>query len=169
VSHSLHSRARTSLSPSLPPLFSSHLFHPPLDPIRVSKKDLGECYLSKLQLFHHIQRGTSLSTAEFRKGLPPHIKIQFVRRQGRKVTLVTGLETFLVTPEEAASEFQKIFAASTTTLALPGKNVIAKEVLIQGDVAKRVSEVLTDKYNIPKRFMDVTAAPPGGKGKGGKK
>lgn len=55
------------------------------------------------------------------KGAVRNVQILTERRQGnKKVTKVTGFETFLINPEALASELQKKFACSTTVAELPG-------------------------------------------------
>ncbi|KAK6246616.1 hypothetical protein SCA6_009706 [Theobroma cacao] len=87
-------------------------------PTEIHKKDLGSTFISRMQAHHIVTRG---SESAVRKGALKTVQIVTERRQGnKKVTKVSGLETFLVDAEALASELQKKFACSTTVAELPG-------------------------------------------------
>lgn len=87
-------------------------------PTEIHKKDLGSTFVSRMQAHHIVTRG---SESVVRKGLLKTIQIVTERRQGnKKVTKVSGLETFLMDAEMLASELQKKFACSTSVAELPG-------------------------------------------------
>lgn len=87
-------------------------------PTEIHKKDLGPVFVSRMQAHHIVTRG---SESVVRKGALKTIQIVTERRQGnKKVTKVSGLETFLIYAEALASELQKKFACSTTVGELPG-------------------------------------------------
>jgi translation initiation factor 1 (eIF-1/SUI1) len=53
-------------------------------------------------------------------------------------------------------ELAKKFAASTSMGEVEGKkNEGRKEILVQGDVIKATAEFLMQKYQVPKRFIQV--------------
>ena len=87
-------------------------------PTEIHKKDLGATFISRMQAHHIVTRG---SESVVRKGALKTVQIMTERRQGnKKVTKVSGLETFLMDAEALASELQKKFACSTTVAELPG-------------------------------------------------
>ncbi|WRX29933.1 SUI1 domain - like 4 [Theobroma cacao] len=119
-------------------------------PTEIHKKDLGSTFISRMQAHHIVTRG---SESAVRKGALKTVQIVTERRQGnKKVTKVSGLETFLVDAEALASELQKKFACSTTVAELPGKK--GHEVLIQGGVIDDVARHLVEQYGIPKRYIE---------------
>lgn len=87
-------------------------------PTEIHKRDIGSTFLGRMQIHHHVARG---SDSVLRKGAIKPIQILTERRQGnKKMTRVSGLETFLLDPDSLASELQKKFACSTTVAELPG-------------------------------------------------
>ncbi|KAL0326446.1 UNVERIFIED_CONTAM: Eukaryotic translation initiation factor 2D [Sesamum radiatum] len=71
----------------------------------------------------------------------------------KKVTKLSGLESFLIDAEILASELQKKFACSTTISELPGKKGL--EVLVQGGVIDDLARHLVEQYGVQKRFIEV--------------
>lgn len=87
-------------------------------PTEIHKKDLGAAFIGRMQPHHIVTRG---SESVVRKGAIKTVQIVTERRQGnKKVTKVSGLETFLIDAEALASELQKKLACSTTVTELPG-------------------------------------------------
>lgn len=87
-------------------------------PTEIHKKDLGSTFVGRMQAHHVVTRG---SESVVRKGSLKTIQIVTERRQGnKKMTKVSGLETFLIDGEALASELQKKLACSTTVAELPG-------------------------------------------------
>lgn len=120
-------------------------------PTEIHKKDLGSKFVNRMQAHHVVSRG---SQSVVRKGALKTIQIVTERRQGnKKMTKLSGLETFLMDPEALASELQKKFACSTTVAELPGKK--GQEVLIQGGVIADVAKHLVEQFGIPKRYIEV--------------
>lgn len=120
-------------------------------PTEIHKKDLGPTFLNRMQAHHKVTRG---SDSAIRKGNVKSIQIMTERRQGnKKVTKVSGFESFLMDAESLASELQKKFACSTTVAELPGKK--GHEVLIQGGVIDHLAKHLIDQYGVPKRYIEV--------------
>ncbi|CAL9766312.1 unnamed protein product [Musa acuminata subsp. burmannicoides] len=121
-------------------------------PTDVHKKDLGSTFLSRMQIHHRVSKGNE---AAVRKGAVRPIQIMTERRQGnKKVTRVSGLETFLMDADSLASELQKKFACSTSVAEIPGKKG-QHEVLVQGGVIDDLAKHLVDHYGIPKRHIEV--------------
>ncbi|THU44455.1 hypothetical protein C4D60_Mb02t07550 [Musa balbisiana] len=121
-------------------------------PTEVHKKDLGSTFLSRMQIHHRVSKGNEVAV---RKGAVRPIQIMTERRQGnKKVTRVSGLETFLMDADSLASELQKKFACSTSVAEIPGKKG-QHEVLVQGGVIDDLAKHLVDHYSIPKRHIEV--------------
>jgi len=76
----------------------------------------------------------------------------------QNVSKITGLEAFGIDPAKFAHEMQKRLASSTTVSPLPGKSASGDEVLIQGNMASELIDVLTSPssvYGLPRRFVEV--------------
>jgi translation initiation factor 2D len=87
-------------------------------PTEIHKKDLGQTFVNRMQPHHVVTRGNE---SVVRKGALKTIQIMTERRQGnKKVTKLSGMESFLIDAEALASELQKKFACSTTVGELPG-------------------------------------------------
>ncbi|CAM8918614.1 unnamed protein product [Rhodiola kirilowii] len=120
-------------------------------PTEIHKKDLGQAFINRMQPNHVVTRdGQSV----VRKGSVKTVQILTERRGGNKrVTRVSGLESFLIDAESLASELQKKFACSTSVAELPGKK--GHEVLVQGGVIDNLAKHLVEQYGIPKRYIEV--------------
>ncbi|KAF1896714.1 hypothetical protein Lal_00034413 [Lupinus albus] len=120
-------------------------------PTEIHKKDLGTAFVSRMQPHHVVTRGNE---SIVRKGGLKPIQLLTERRQGnKKVTKLSGLESFLMDADALASELQKKFACSTTVGELPGKK--GHEVLIQGGVIDDLAKHLIEQYGVPKRYIEV--------------
>lgn len=120
-------------------------------PTEIHKKDIGLTFINRMQAHHRVTRD---SDTVVRKGALKPIQIMTERRQGnKKVTKLSGLESFLIDADALASELQKKFACSTTVGELPGKK--GHEVLVQGGVIDDLAKHLVEHYHIPKRFIEV--------------
>lgn len=120
-------------------------------PTAIHKKDLGHTFVNRMQAHHVVTRG---GESVVRKGALKNIQIMTERRQGnKKVTKVSGFESFLMDAEALASELQKKFACSTSVAELPGKK--GHEVLVQGGVIEDLAKHLVEQYGIPKRYIEV--------------
>ncbi|XP_052202315.1 uncharacterized protein LOC127808042 [Diospyros lotus] len=120
-------------------------------PTEIHKKELGSTFINRMQAHHRVTRG---SESAVRKGALKTIQIMTERRQGnKKVTKLSGLESFLIDAETLASELQKKFACSTSVAELPGKK--GHEVLVQGGVIDDLGRHLVEQYGIPKRYIEV--------------
>ncbi|KAL4559634.1 hypothetical protein LXL04_031777 [Taraxacum kok-saghyz] len=120
-------------------------------PSEIHKKDLGPSFVSRMQAHHQVVRGKE---SVVRKGGLKPLQIMTERRQGnKKVTKVSGMESFLIDAETFASELQKKFACSTSVTELPGKK--GYEVLIQGGVIDVLARYLVEQYGIPKKYIEV--------------
>ncbi|KAK9134144.1 hypothetical protein Syun_013474 [Stephania yunnanensis] len=120
-------------------------------PSEIHKKDLGAVFVSRMQPHHKV---TSRLDSVVRKGAIKAVQIMTERRQGnKKMTRVSGLESFLVDAEALASDLQKKFACSTTVAELPGKK--GHEVMVQGGVIGDLAKHLVENLGIPKRYIEV--------------
>ncbi|PON95158.1 Eukaryotic translation initiation factor 2D [Trema orientale] len=120
-------------------------------PTEIHKKDLGSTFINRMQAHHIVTRGNE---SVVRKGGLKTIQIVTERRQGsKKVTKLSGMETFLMDAVALASELQKKFACSTSVAELPGKK--GHEVLVQGGVIDDLAKHLIEHYGIPKRYIEV--------------
>ncbi|ESW05863.1 hypothetical protein PHAVU_011G215800 [Phaseolus vulgaris] len=120
-------------------------------PTEIHKKDLGSTFVSRMQPHHVVTRGNE---SVVRKGALKTVQLLTERRQGnKKVTKLSGMETFLIDAEALASELQKKFACSTTVAELPGKK--GHEVLVQGGVIDDLARHLMEQYGVPKRYIEV--------------
>lgn len=87
-------------------------------PTEIHKKDLGQAFINRMQPNHVVTRG---GQSVVLKGSVKTLQILTERRGGNKrMTRVSGLESFLVDAESLASELQKKFACSTSVAELPG-------------------------------------------------
>lgn len=121
-------------------------------PTEIHKKDLGSTFLSRMQSNHRVIRGNE---SVVRKGALKTVQIMTERRQGnKKVTRVSGLESFLVDADALASELQKKFACSTSVAELAGKKG-QNEVLVQGGVLEDLARHLVQQYGIPKKYIEI--------------
>ncbi|KAK6116717.1 hypothetical protein DH2020_049537 [Rehmannia glutinosa] len=120
-------------------------------PTEIHKKDIGQSFINRMQAHHLVTRGND---SIVRKGALKPIQILTERRQGnKKVTKLSGLESFLIDGEALASELQKKFACSTTVSELPGKKGL--EVLVQGGVIDNLGRHLVEQYGVQKRYIEV--------------
>ncbi|XP_076918682.1 uncharacterized protein LOC143579184 [Bidens hawaiensis] len=120
-------------------------------PSEIHKKDLAPTFINRMQAHHQVTRGNE--TVVRKGGLKP-MQILTERRQGnKKVTKLSGMESFLINAESLASELQKKFACSTSVTELPGKK--GHEVLVQGGVIDVLARYLVEQYAIPKKYIEV--------------
>ncbi|GAX73699.1 hypothetical protein CEUSTIGMA_g1151.t1 [Chlamydomonas eustigma] len=117
-------------------------------PTHLSKADLRDCFLKRCQAQYRISRG---SEQVVKKGSAPTITVSAEKTRGHRVTRIVGVEHFMMSAEQVASDCQKKFACSTSVNELPGKNQ-GSEVLIQGHL-EGVSEFLSKAYGVPKKFI----------------
>ena len=115
-----------------------------------------------------IRRGDE--TVTMRKGAAlPTVQLALKSRAGgKRVTVVTGLEPFLVDIEAFAAQLRERCASAVAIVDLPRPSTLAakapppREVVVQGEVAAIVVEHLTSVWLIPKACVPI---PAGAKGK----
>lgn len=121
-------------------------------PEEIHKKDIGSAFVKRMQAHHRVTRG---SQSVVRKGTLQSVQIVTERRQGnKKVTRLTGVESFLVDPETLGAELQKKFACSTSVAEVAGKKG-QLEVLVQGGVLEDLGRHLVQHYGIPKKHIEI--------------
>lgn len=121
-------------------------------PTEIHKRDLGATLLNRMQAHFKVIRGNE---SALRKGVIKSVQIMTERRQGsKKVTRVSGMESFLVDADILANELQKKFACSTSVAELPGKKG-QYEVLVQGGVIEDLGKHLVQQYGIPKKYIEI--------------
>lgn len=69
------------------------------------------------------------------------------------MSITNGQNMDSISPEAIANELNKLFAASSSVQPLPGK-AAHKEVLVQGDVAKKAIDHLVVKHQVPKKYFE---------------
>lgn len=121
-------------------------------PTEIHKKDLGATFVGRMQAHYKVSRGNESAV---KKGALKSVQIMTERRQGnKKVTKVSGMESFLVDADLLANELQKKFACSTSVAELPGKKG-QYEVLVQGGVLEDLGRHLVQHYGIPKKYIEI--------------
>lgn len=106
--------------------------------------------VNKMGHAYELSAGESKTVAV--KGKLQPIDIQIGSRVGnKKVTLVSNLELYGINVTEFAQECQHGVGASTTINNVPGAK--SAQVQIQGNQVIFVNKILTEKYNIQKRFI----------------
>ncbi|KAH8939027.1 hypothetical protein BDL97_15G015600 [Sphagnum fallax] len=121
-------------------------------PSEIHRRDLGSSFVGRMQAHHRVSRGAE---SVVRKGALKSVQIMTERRQGnKKVTRLTGIESFLVDADVLATELQKKFACSTSVTELPGKKG-QSEVLVQGGVLEDLGKHLVQHYGIPKKHIEI--------------
>lgn len=99
----------------------------------------------------HTHQVTVAGTRLLRSGKLEPIDITVATRSGnKKVTLVNNLETFGIKLQEFSKECQGIGASATIT-DVPGKKT--PSVLVQGNQVLYVYKLLTEKYQINKKYI----------------
>ncbi|GBG70581.1 hypothetical protein CBR_g6708 [Chara braunii] len=128
-------------------------------PSEIAKKDVGPAFIRRMQAHHRVTRdGVSV----VRKGALRPVQIFTEKRQGnKKMTRMSGVESFLVDAEALAAELQKRFACSTSAAELAGKKG-QFEVLVQGGVLEELAHHMITHYGIPKKHIEVMDKTKGG-------
>ncbi|KAL5016980.1 hypothetical protein ScPMuIL_006569 [Solemya velum] len=141
--------------------------HVVLDPVLahlVLNKDEGDVsslkweeffsrFLSKMQASHQITFPGQQPITH--KGKIEPITIDVVRRAGnKKVTLIDQLEFFGINPEAFAHAIQ-IGVACSTSINPSTQKGRGMQVLVQGNQLNFIANLLTEKYKINKKFIQV--------------
>ena len=149
-------------------------------PTHMSKSDVTKAWLNRFHPQTAVVRG---GTRIVKKGALQPMRVESDRRGGdrritrvqpsalatwavdRRITRVTGMEAYLIDPEELARTLGSKLATACATGELEGiKNVGKREVVAQGNAVDKVARILAEWYDVPSRFVD-TADKLKGKGK----
>ena len=132
-------------------------------PTHMSKSDVTKAWLNRFHPQTAVVRG---GTRIVKKGALQPMRVESDRRGGdRRITRVTGMEAYLIDPEELARTLGSKLATACATGELEGiKNVGKREVVAQGNAVDKVARILAEWYDVPSQFVD-TADKLKGKGK----
>jgi len=132
-------------------------------PTHMSKSDVTKAWLNRFHPQTAVVRG---GTRSVKKGALQPVRVESDRRGGdRRITRVTGMEAYLIDPEELARTLGSKLATACATGELEGiKNVGKREVVAQGNAVEKVARILAEWYGVPSRFVE-TADKLKGKGK----
>ena len=130
-------------------------------PQHVPARELAERLVGRMLPQHRLVRGHLNAV---RRGELPQVHVSTAKRAGGKsVTMVRGLEAYLLDPEAEARELARLLARSASCADVPGKGA-QQEVVVQGEVVNQVVERLTSAaVGVPR---DRIRAPESKKGKG---
>ncbi|KAK5172662.1 uncharacterized protein LTR77_002782 [Saxophila tyrrhenica] len=106
-----------------------------------------------------VRNGADPASVKARSGAPPKIHITLENRTGNKrVTKVSGLEAYFVSPKLLADELRKTCAGSTSVEALAGAakktEKPVEEVMIQGPQKDAVVAAL-ERRGVDRRWVEV--------------
>mmetsp|Transcript_49115 Transcript_49115/g.121978 ORF Transcript_49115/g.121978 Transcript_49115/m.121978 type:complete len:595 (-) Transcript_49115:587-2371(-) len=90
-----------------------------------------------------------------RKGALKLIHIEMKRAAGHNKTHVSGLESFIISPDAVAQALKVKLGCTTAVLKLPGNNVKDQEVLLQGHCVNEVLEYLKNVYSIDQQWIEL--------------
>ena len=138
------------------------------DTTELLRQELGTALVAACGHLTIMRRGDA--TITMRKGdTLPTVQLALKSRAGgKRVTVVTGLEPFMVDIETFAGKLRERCASSVAIVDLPRPSTLAakapplREVVVQGEVAAIVAEHLVNVWLIPKACVPI---PAGAKGK----
>ena len=90
-----------------------------------------------------------------KKGAIKPIKIEMKRAAGHNKTHVSGLESFLISPDAVSQLLKVKLGCTTAVLKLPGNNVKEQEIILQGHCVNEVVDYLRDAYCIDRSWIDL--------------
>jgi len=122
----------------------SYPTHLPLD-------DLKARLIERMNIFHKVV--VEGEAPLFKKGALKLIEVQMKRAAGHNKTHVSGLESFLISPDAVAQALKLKLGCTTAVLKLPGNNVKEQEVLLQGHCVNEVVDYLGKVYAIDKKWI----------------
>ncbi|KAJ8923605.1 hypothetical protein NQ315_010184 [Exocentrus adspersus] len=115
----------------------------------INWEEVMERVCESMRTCYKVKTGTDVIV---NKGKVSPITISVGMRSGnKKVTLVDNLELYGVRLPDFAKECQHGVAASTSISRPPGKK--SDQLLIQGNQVIFVYQLLTEKYNVPKKYI----------------
>ncbi|TFY65557.1 hypothetical protein EVG20_g5538 [Dentipellis fragilis] len=130
---------------------TSNKSKPPL--VSATREELTVALCDRMQPWHRVRMGKSDPVTK--KGQLRPISVVVKIRQGRKAcTLITGFESFLLSPTTIADALRARCASSTAVSPLPGRGG-GEEIMVQGKQLKTVTDFLTGELGVPKKWIEV--------------
>jgi len=125
----------------------------------IPRDTLADRFLARCSPFHAILRNDApLSSSKPKAGAPPKVEIVLETRSGnKKVTKVSGVEAYFISPQPLADELRKACAGSTSVDQRVGsspKNPVM-EIMVQGPQAEAVVKAL-ERRGVNKAWVEVT-------------
>mmetsp|Transcript_3751 Transcript_3751/g.11004 ORF Transcript_3751/g.11004 Transcript_3751/m.11004 type:complete len:149 (+) Transcript_3751:44-490(+) len=120
-------------------------------PSHLPLSDLRERLVERMSAFHRVT--VEGEAPLFKKGALKLIHIHLKRAAGHNKTHISGLESFLISPDAVAQALKVKLGCTTAVLKLPGNNVKEQEVLLQGHCLNEVVDYLRDAYCIDKKWV----------------
>lgn len=99
---------------------------------------------------------------EFKQGRFRGIQIMAEKQNGKNVTNISGLETFLIPRDKQDQQIGNLVQLlqhkfnSSVSVHNVAKKGGGKEVMIQGTFIDEVADMLTEDYKIKKEFISMT-------------
>jgi len=131
------------------------------DVTELLRHELVAAFLAACGRVHVVQRG---DVSVKRKGELPAVRLRYENRGGgKRVTVIAGLEAFMVDAHQLAHELQERCASSAAVVDLPRQGTLAakapppREVVVQGEFAAVVAHHLINAWGIPKAFVPLPA------------
>mmetsp|Transcript_36954 Transcript_36954/g.104288 ORF Transcript_36954/g.104288 Transcript_36954/m.104288 type:complete len:601 (-) Transcript_36954:203-2005(-) len=126
-------------------------------PTHLSAAQIEGAFLKRMLPQHRLSRG---DIQVLKKGSLPQVVLQVKKRQGHKVTCVSGLEPFLIDARQFAQTVQRRCACSASCAELEGsKHKNCFEVTLQGDKLAQVTNLLLTHFTVPQKFVQGAPAP----------
>lgn len=130
----------------------------------VSYQNIRQRLYSKLQEWHSIERIASdgSRSAVVRRGKLQPVQVMPLRRRGREITSITGMESFGYDPKYLCDVLQKRMKTACFVNDIPGKNNVnnEKEIVMSGDwINKRQGKFFLPGFfkedGIPSSYINV--------------
>lgn len=75
-----------------------------------------------------------------------------------QVTIITGLETYLLDAATVSKDVKKVFACATAVEALAGQKKDCYSISVQGDVPAKVKQYLHASWGVPAELLIIKTA-----------
>jgi translation initiation factor 2D len=131
------------------------------DVTELLRHELVALFLAACGRVHVVQRG---DVSVKRKGELPAVRLRYENRGGgKRVTVIAGLEAFMVDAHELAMQLKERCASSAAVVDLPRPGTLAakapppREVVVQGEFAAVVAHHLISAWGIPKALVPLPA------------
>jgi len=122
-------------------------------PTHMPIAELQERLIDRMTAFHKVS--VEGEAPLLKKGAIKPIHIEMKRAAGHNKTHVSGLESFLISPDALAQALKIKLGCTTAVLKLPGNNVKEQEVLLQGHCVQEVVDYLRDVYAVTSQWVDL--------------